>query len=835
MALNKNIFYATNPARMLDALYELVLHENISLSDILIFLPSRRAVRSAEQMFVQKNNGAVLLPHLVALGEELEDEDFEYDKSGAVDNLERVIVLAKLLAVDANIGNVANALPVAQDFVRMADYLENEGKQITDIDWQNIIDDKYAEHFKSKAKMLGSLTSVLPTVLNNRETQTAVRNRGIHNWIKCLDKYKLVIVCGSTASVPATADLMEAVAKSKHGRIILSGKIDGALDDFCLDTNPYNAEYKFLQRIGVKLDEINEIDVGTSQIDFFNFAFGNDTTKDAPKHDISYCHFVQCSRESEEANAVAEICSMAIKQNKSVMVITPDAAGNQRIAAACNARMLDADFSGGVPATMSPLGRAILNMFDDLIEKHDCSFDDIYKSKNYNLFDSLSEFIWNNKDSFSPAFIIDDENAIVIWEKLKHLSDILVQYDMHLSMSEVRAFVSDCLSSITLRNHQQEKVKVVVLGTMEARMQTADVVILTGLNDGMFPSQGYENSWLPISIAKQIGLPSRDKKVSLMALDFINLSCAKEVYWLRSCISGGVQTTMSRFLSRVIARGGNFDTGASEEVLKNVRIRDDVESNPLVLNAPTPPSDWSDVYVTELELLIHNPYAFYARHILRLKPMDDYWVGPDARAFGNLVHSVIENSKDFSVQYLIPQMDSLAKQVLGENNLLFHFWHKRFSEISVLLEQEKDLLQNSIPEIGGVVNIAGRNVRARADRIWDGGVLDIKTGNAPSKKQLTDGNMPQLPLEAFILQSGGFKIKTTEKSQTPIMLFLQLKNSDVKPIVYDIDDTAQMIDAAIDKVKGLINMYSVGCAAYEYHENNDPKYRAYDDLARIDD
>jgi hypothetical protein len=126
-------------------------------------------------------------------------------------------------------------------------------------------------------------------------------------------------------------------------------------------------------------------------------------------------------------------------------------------------------------------------------------------------------------------------------------------------------------------------------------------------------------------------------------------------------------------------------------------------------------------------------------------------------------------------------------------------------------------------------------VRARADRIWDGGVLDIKTGEVPNKKQLMQGNVPQLPLEAFMLQSGGFKIHTTEASKTPVMKFLQLKNNDVRVIEYDEQTTQQMINGAVAKVTDLFNIFSVGQAPYEYRETSKPKFHAFDDLARVDD
>ncbi|MBQ0013427.1 MAG: PD-(D/E)XK nuclease family protein [Proteobacteria bacterium] len=831
MVSNNRIFYATNPARMLDALWILLRSESVDLSKVLIFLPSRRAVRAAEKMLVAKNGGALVLPRMVALGEGADSTDDD----NVVTTNERVMLLAKLLAADPNIKNISLALPIAHDFVNMADYMENEGIAPEKIDWNSLVDDKYAQHFKSKADLLCILTSVLPTLLGGRVTQTRHRNACILDWIDKISQYDLVVVCGSTASVPVTADLMAHIANAENGRIILSGMISGDTDDFVLNTNPYNAEYQFLMRIGVDVRDINKIDVGPSAIEFFNFAFGNNTINPVPQCDISHCHLVSCFGEAEEAASVADITAKALSEHKTVMIITPDAAANQRIASEFSHRNIIADFSAGIPATRVAAGRAMLNMLDGFIDTHNDRFDSIYAKNKYNLFDTISELVKTEYDAFCPTFLVDDKDSMVVWQAIKDLSDVLSKYSVVLKLADVRVFIYDALSGVSVRENPIDDARVVVLGTIEARMQTADVVILTGLNEGMFPSYGYANNWLPSGVSEQIGLPSKNKKVSLMALDFMNLSCSPEVYWLRSATSGGVQTTESRFLSRVVARGGNFDRSLAYNILSDVRGLDIVEEKKLDYSSPVPPADWSDVYVTELELLIHNPYAFYVRHILRLKPKDDYWALPDARAFGNLVHSVIEKSKTFDVADLVRQMDSGAREILGTNHVVYRFWHKRFVEIAQLLASQAELLQNSVPEIAGAVKIAGRNVRARADRVWDGGVLDIKTGAAPNRTQLLDGNMPQLPLEAFILQSGGFNIKHTNKSKTPVMLFLQLQNNNVKPIEYDAVTTKSMIDAAIEKTTQLFNMYSAGQVPYEYYENNEPKYKMYDDLARRND
>ena len=232
-------------------------------------------------------------------------------------------------------------------------------------------------------------------------------------------------------------------------------------------------------------------------------------------------------------------------------------------------------------------------------------------------------------------------------------------------------------------------------------------------------------------VAAQVGLPSPNRKVSLQALDFMNLSCAKRVYWVRSTVSGGVQTTESRFLSRVIARGAKIDLDTGKKIISDIIASDNVPFCPLDASVAMPPADWSDIYVTDLEYLIHNPYAYYVKHILKLRVLDDYWIGPDARTFGNLVHKVIEDATDFRPDVLVAKMDMLALEKLGRGSVIFHFWHKRFLEIAPVVANELTKIQNAKSEIVGGVKIAGRNVRARADLIWDGGVMDFKTGVQP--------------------------------------------------------------------------------------------------------
>lgn len=836
---------------MARALWRLIETSGIAPRDMLIFLPSRRAVRTVEKMIVEKCGGAAILPRLVALGEGADefDEGDADDVRGAdvIPNAERVAVMAKLLTADANIGTLSNALPVARDLVRLTDYLENEGVDISAIDWPTLVDEKYSDHFRGKAEILKIITRFMAEHAAARVTVTAKRNADIRAWRDYIADascgYKLIIVCSSTASVPATRDLMIAVARDPRGRIILPGYIADAHlreSDMQLDTNPYNAEYKFLAEIGVKHTDVQPIDVGPSAIKFMNAAFGNDAAPDTDGADVAHCHLVECDREYIEAAAVATIAQNAIAQNKSVLVITPDAAGNQRIATAFAEYKIDADFSGGIPGSMTDAGRAILNQLDEWIEQNSTAFEKLYHDADNDLMETIIRIVDARGEIMRPVFDCETNASMTVWRAIRNMSDAIRAAGLDLTAPDARAFIADALACATVRN-DVKKSQVCVLGTIESRMQTADVVILTGLNDGMFPARGYENAWLPRRVAMDIGLPPGDRKVSLMSLDFMNLSCGADVWWLRAKNSGGAQTTESRFISRVIARHGHIERLAGKNILSAVAARDTAPSRPLDYSPPCPPHDWSDVYVTELEALTHNPYMFYVRHILKLKEPDNYWDLPAENKFGDIVHDVLAKYKSGDTcEQLVARMDAAAHELLkNTGSLRIHFWHNRFMEIApIAIKQLEQYVTDSATEKSGQVVIADRVVRARADRIWPGGVMDIKTGrDLPTRPQMEAGNMPQLPLEAYMLQSGGFH---GYKTDTPEIVFLHLSRDAIKSgktlVPFDFTKTEKMIAGTVQKITDLFNMYSAGGAPYEYfREQTNPNYLKYRDLARIDD
>jgi ATP-dependent helicase/nuclease subunit B len=173
---------------------------------------------------------------------------------------------------------------------------------------------------------------------------------------------------------------------------------------------------------------------------------------------------------------------------------------------------------------------------------------------------------------------------------------------------------------------------------------------------------------------------------------------------------------------------------------------------------------------TAVERLVRNPYAIFARSILKLEPLPEFGFMPDAAMRGSLFHDAIklwnEQQAPGAAHLLQAGLEVFAP--FQEQHEIRAFWWPQFLRVAHwLAEQEAELKQGLLrihAEVKGELSfeIAGatHKLTARADRIdalQNGArIIDYKTGVLPTPKQVESGLSPQLPLEAAILIHGGF-------------------------------------------------------------------------------
>ncbi|MEM9725402.1 MAG: double-strand break repair protein AddB [Pseudomonadota bacterium] len=337
--------------------------------------------------------------------------------------------------------------------------------------------------------------------------------------------------------------------------------------------------------------------------------------------------------------------------------------------------------------------------------------------------------------------------------------------------------------------------RALILGALEARMQSADLVILAGLNEGVWPKAPEPDPWLSRDMRREVGLPPLEANIGLSAHDFFLAASAPDIILSRTRKADGAPTTPSRWLLRLT----NLLGGVAEGALADMRARGAallaklalLEAGPADGKAallapltpaprprPTPPlaARPRRLSVTDVETLIRDPYAIYAKKTLRLRAMEPLEATPDQRDRGQLLHHVVERFVEESQGPMEPEaaaalFERISKEALAPYEpwpVLRAFWGARLSQIQEwFLEQEAARREAGAPaalETVGALRFETALgecwLTAKADRIdraAAGGyaIYDYKAGKPPSPDQRKIF-AKQLPLEAAILASAGF-------------------------------------------------------------------------------
>jgi len=331
--------------------------------------------------------------------------------------------------------------------------------------------------------------------------------------------------------------------------------------------------------------------------------------------------------------------------------------------------------------------------------------------------------------------------------------------------------------------------QVMIWGTLEARVQSADLVILGGMNEGVWPAQPDPDPWLNRRLRMQAGLLLPERRIGLSAHDYQIAMGAPEVVISRAIRTDEAETVASRWVNRLTNLLGGLEQTGGTRCLADMRARggrllhiaaalerpDGHDERPAPRPSPRPPAEHrpKQLSVTQIKTLIRDPYAIYARHVLGLRRLDPLVQTPDALMRGTILHDILER---FMREDLDPRDPTARDRLLGiaEETLIRdcpwpatqRFWLARFNRVVddfLIGEAERR-------EVGQVFELesTGRAVLdrvdftlvAKADRIdlTPAGaalIYDYKSGTLPSPKEQTHFDK-QLLLEAGMVERGGF-------------------------------------------------------------------------------
>lgn len=430
-----------------------------------------------------------------------------------------------------------------------------------------------------------------------------------------------------------------------------------------------------------------------------------------------------------------------------------------------------------------------------------------------------------------------------------------------LSLSEYPALFEVLLGARTVRVRFGAHPRAFIWGPLEARLQSADVIVLGGLVEKTWPQAADADPWLSRPMRRVLEMSQPERRIGQSAHDFVQLAEAPRVILTRAIKVDGVQTVASRWLMRLenMLKGLEAESllEPDEPYLDWARLLDRPEGyQPCEEPRPTPPVEARprQLSVTRIETWLRDPYAIYARCVLGLEVLDDLDlpVGPLER--GNAIHKALERFlvahpdtlPEDSAQLLMDEAMRAFDEV-GASEEAYSFWVPRFARLADWFlgfeETQRTRASTLAHEAKGETALKGPGgtftLTARADRfdLLDDGttaIYDYKTGRPPSKLQVESLLAPQLPLEGVILRDGGFEHLAGREASELGYIRLQ-GGSDPGSATLFTEDIGALVAAAEEELLKFIARYDDPTMPYRSRVRPmlETRIGPYDHLARV--
>lgn len=866
---------------------ELAKDRRTPLSTIKIYVPTRRAIRTLKEGFLRSSGGKPrILPIIQAIGDsDIEDMAFHitdtHDIPPAIDSTERQIILARLLE-QAWQGeyNFTQALSIAGDLGRLIDQIHTQNLPLSNLETL-LKDREFAEHWNLTLSFLNLLLADLwPTYLS----ATGKIDGGLHRRLSIEARTEFyrknppqnpVIIAGSTGSLPATRDFINAISQADQGIVILPA-LDQVMDDHTwLNVEPGHPQY--LLKTLLDVCKVPRADVRPYTYTRENKArelFISEVMRPAEKTDawgslidegtktmltqaLSGLSLAMASNEEQEARAIAiAMADIAADpdQSKTCALITPDRLLASRVQAQLKQWNIQCDDSAGQALPQTAIGRYALSILNSEIDGqiYPVAFLSALKSpytgggtlpnfrtqlralerdvlrgvrpygsiadlakhtdRHHNaiahiasLYTPLTDLgaqahplsSWVNAHITvmeSIAATPDQNGASRLWfgfegEALAGFFEKIQTYGDQVPYLTLRGyidFIENLMMAEQTRPPYGTHPRLSILGQIEARMASADRIILGGLNEGTWPPESGFDAWMSRGMRADFGLPSLEQKTTLAGHDFASALGGQEVLITYSARKGGQPALPSRWIQRMetmlsaagIAKSTWPHVSGHTYAHWAEQLHHHEDPQACARPRPNPVQDRrpKTFSVTDIEKWMRDPYMLYAKKILRLNALKNVDEDPSVADRGTLIHAAMES---FTRAYPDALPDDALDHLLTIGRDLFDaeadlpdiqgLWWPRFEKAAnwvigyernwragtdhVFAEEECAL---PITVNGDTYTLKGKadRIERRTGRDW--AIIDYKTGGTAGASEVIAGLSNQLPLEGYILTQNGF-------------------------------------------------------------------------------
>lgn len=417
----------------------------------------------------------------------------------------------------------------------------------------------------------------------------------------------------------------------------------------------------------------------------------------------------------------------------------------------------------------------------------------------------------NDDDTFDTLFIQAKEASQWSRQGLKKTNDIEMLQLIIMNAPEIPSYTSP-------------HAKVNLIGLMEARLCAYDHLIILDMNEGVVPRSMPPSPWLSGRIRSQLNLMDEEEYLGLQAQDFfLSLTAAAQVTLSHRESALGEPSLPSPFFSQ-ISNNEAIETSDSPLMFKNIFPAHQRAWSlpPTIIDKP------KRLSASAIQTLMNNPYGFYAKYILKLKPREHLTNTSFALVLGQALHEALDfyakNSGGFEKgdhPTLLNYFNtSVQKAAISLSPLL----SMRLSGIArALCVYDTPLTLKS--EVEGECAMGEITLFARLDALLQdiGEIWDYKTGAVPTQSDVAKGLAPQLPLEGLIFESHTIQNLTFVKlhGKAPYVEWKSLKEAET------------LIQEAKEGVSNIMEAYLTPSFSFTNAPMDATMYRPFAHLERM--
>ncbi len=886
------IYYAPPDAPYLDLVASFVLERYASsLNRIKIIVPNTITCSSLQQIFLNKSvNGATLLPNIMPLAAIANESDASYkipaDSLEVISYLEQKLLLIDIIqkyqGFNAKRFSLLQASYLSDQLIRLFHEISAADADISTL--PGIIEIDGAAHWIVTTDFLLSAYDLWQEAIRNNGKIDAIAHQKAMLAIEAEESQSITIMVGIVSDAIFIRRFIKHLSESDERVVILPPFDPADLRSELLPISPLYSIKEMLDYLEVRVDELKCLNVTSANISVPNL------------------QYIKVDNLSEEAELVA-LLALDAKEKDQVAIVT----NNKDLVHLCEVALnkygrqlqnmhgksllltksaefvllvaeaaLLKDISKFVALIKTPflLSDIVYKFEIDILlrpiedikqvsELVDCAENEEIKLWFKTLWDHLAvlcEFK-DKKPKFADivAAHVQVINLLTpnLWQGEEGLAISeffreLLQSASNLEFIESE-FYPDLIRQLLSPAKFFPKVtsNIVAINPRDAAFLNYDRVIIADCNEGSFPRCKIVDPWMSDKMRTAVGLSISDEAMGLSHYHFSLLAQKKEVYITRASSDKSSDNIESRFVSELLLSGNQKNNTLKYDWVAAVKntFAAEAKSTPETLGVAK--NFVHNISATNVELLMRNPYGFYAKKILGLSKLDDINREVSMADFGTIIHNIIglyTENYDTKITDKYQQMLEIGRKVFDEfymHRKSQSWWQKFVTIAEYFIQWDEDRrpdLEKVYAEIYGEItlNILGHNIKvtAIADRVeltkcGDLRILDYKTGVVPTKQDVNSGISPQLIVEAIIASSGGFKgVPPSSPNKLIYVKITNIKQRASSEISLDLAPEDLMLhkEALIKVLENYVHSPVFISTPSPKHE---PIYNDYKHLARV--